>query len=376
VASLTRDSIESILGFDVSQTREVKTFGIVGTGVIGSGWASRALALGWDVVAWDPAPGAEARVRVAVSRAWPSLARLGMSADASLDRLRFVATLDELGGACDFIQENAPENLELKQSLHAQLSAVTPAHVVIGSSTSGLLPTDMQRDMVAPERLVVGHPFNPVYLLPLVEVVGGKQTSADSIAKAMDVYRSLGMHALHVRNEIEGFLTDRLQEALWREILHIVNDGVATTDELDQSIVYGPGLRWAAMGTNLIYHLAGGEAGMRHMLEQFGPALELPWTKLVAPKLNDTLIDRMVEGTQAQADGRSIAELEAMRDEYLIDVMEALERRGLSAGLTLRHHRELTGTPTAETFTGVLGVNGEPTIVTDRHGKRFRLEAL
>ncbi len=360
----------------MSKTDGVKTFGIVGTGVIGSGWASRALALGWDVVAWDPAPSAEARMRVAVARAWPSLQRLGMSTDASLDRLRFVSTLDELGAVCDFIQENAPENLELKQSLHAQLSTVTPAHIVIGSSTSGLLPTDMQRDMVAPERLVVGHPFNPVYLLPLVEVVGGKQTSPDSIIKAMEVYRSLGMHALHVRNEIEGFLTDRLQEALWREILHIVNDGIATTDELDQSIVYGPGLRWAAMGTNLIYHLAGGEAGMRHMLEQFGPALELPWTKLVAPKLNDTLIDRMVEGTQAQAAGRSIAELEGMRDEYLIDVMEALERRGLSAGLTLRHHRELTGTPTAETFIGVVAANGGPTIVTDRNGKPYRLEAL
>ncbi len=360
----------------LGQNVRVKTFGIVGTGVIGSGWASRALALGCDVVAWDPAPGAEARMRVAVARAWPSLQRLGMSADASLDRLRFVSTLDEVGSVCDFIQENAPENLELKQSLHAQLSAVTPAHVVIGSSTSGLLPSDMQRDMVAPERLVVGHPFNPVYLLPLVEVVGGKQTSAESIAKAMEVYRSLGMHALHVRNEIEGFLTDRLQEALWREILHIVNDGVATTDELDQSIIYGPGLRWAAMGTNLIYHLAGGEAGMRHMLEQFGPALELPWTKLVAPKLNDTLIDRMVEGTQAQAAGQSIAALEGMRDEYLIDVMEALERRGLSAGLTLRHHRELTGTPTAETFTGIVGAEGSPTIVTDRAGKRYRLEAL
>ena len=360
----------------LGQNVRVKTFGIVGTGVIGSGWASRALALGCDVVAWDPAPGAEARMRVAVARAWPSLQRLGMSADASLDRLRFVSTLDEVGSVCDFIQENAPENLELKQSLHAQLSAVTPTHVVIASSTSGLLPSDMQRDMVAPERLVVGHPFNPVYLLPLVEVVGGKQTSADSIAKAMEVYRSLGMHALHVRNEIEGFLTDRLQEALWREILHIVNDGVATTEELDQSIVYGPGLRWAAMGTNLIYHLAGGEAGMRHMLEQFGPALELPWTKLVAPKLNDTLIDRMVEGTQAQAAGRSIAVLEGMRDEYLIDVMEALERRGLSAGLTLRYHRELTGTPTAETFTGIVGADGSPTIVIDRTGKRYRLEAL
>jgi carnitine 3-dehydrogenase len=355
---------------------ESKVFGVVGTGVIGSGWAARALALGWDVVAWDPAPGAEERTRASVTRAWPALTRLGLSPSAHMDRLRFVDTLEDVGSACSFIQESAPERLELKQSLHAQLCAVTPPNVVIGSSTSGLLPTDMQQDMSHPERLVVGHPFNPVYLLPLVEVVGGKATSPESINSAMEVYRSIGMHALHVRNEIEGFLTDRLQEALWREILHIVNDGVATTDELDQSIVYGPGLRWAAMGTNLIYHLAGGEMGMRHMLEQFGPALELPWTKLVAPKLNDTLIDRMVEGTQAQAAGRSIGELETMRDEYLVDVMESLERRGLSAGLTLRHHRELTGTPTAQMFTGYADPTGAVTTVTDTAGQRYQLTPM
>jgi carnitine 3-dehydrogenase len=333
----------------------MSTLGIVGSGVIGSGWTTRALAVGWDVVAWDPAPGAEARLRTAVERAWPSMARLGLAASASPSRLRMVDTLAEVGATATFIQENAPERLELKQALHAELCSVTPAHVVIGSSTSGLLPTDMQSGMAHPGRLV-----------------GGKATASASIESAMATYRSLGMHALHVRNEIEGFLTDRLQEALWREILHIVNDGIATTDELDQSIVYGPGLRWAAMGTNLIYHLAGGEAGMRHMLEQFGPALELPWTKLVAPKLNDTLIDRMVEGTQAQAAGRSIADLERMRDEYLIDVMEALERRNLSAGQSLRAHRELVGHPSA----GSTWLQVQDGIGTDSEGRRFRVEPI
>jgi carnitine 3-dehydrogenase len=354
----------------------VTTFGIVGTGVIGSGWATRALALGNDVVAWDPGPGAFDGLQRSVNRAWPSMERLGLAEGASPGRIRFVETLEQVGASADFIQESAPERLELKQALHARLSAHTPSHVVIGSSTSGLLPSDIQRDMVHPERLVVGHPFNPVYLLPLVEVVGGSQTAVASISTAMETYRAIGMHALHVRNEIEGFLTDRLQEALWREILHIVNDGVATTDELDQSIIYGPGLRWAAMGTNLIYHLAGGEMGMRHMLEQFGPALELPWTKLVAPKLNDTLIDRMVEGTQAQAAGRSIADLEGMRDDYLLDVMEALERRGLAAGLTLRHHRSLTGTPTASIYTGIPSQDGSPMIVTDSVGRKYRLDPI
>jgi carnitine 3-dehydrogenase len=356
------------------------TIGIVGAGVIGSGWATRALAFGHDVVAWDPAPGAEAKLRDAVLRAWPAMGRLGLAPNADPNRIRFVATLDEVGTAAAFIQESAPERLDLKQALHRQLDAVTPAEVVIGSSTSGLLPSDMQRDMAHPERLVVGHPFNPVYLLPLVEVVGGKQTSETAIATAMSTYQSLGMHALRVRNEIEGFLTDRLQEALWREILHMVNDGVATTDELDQSIIYGPGLRWTAMGTNLIYHLAGGEAGMRHMLEQFGPALELPWTKLVAPKLNDTLIDRMVEGTQAQAAGRSIADLEALRDDYLVDVLETLERRNLAAGATLRRHRELTKTPTPRIFTEVISAqspsSADFTTVTDAEGQAYRLVPL
>lgn len=361
----------------------MSTLGLVGTGVIGAGWGARALALGWDVVAWDPAPGAEARLRAAVERAWPALTRLGLAPGADPSRVRMVATLAEVGAVATFVQESAPERLELKQALHRDLDAVTPAQVVIGSSTSGLLPSDIQADMAHPERLVVGHPFNPVYLLPLVEVVGGKATSTDAVASALATYRSLGMHALHVRNEIEGFLTDRLQEALWREILWLVNDGVATTDELDQSIVYGPGLRWAAMGTNLIYHLAGGEAGMRHMLEQFGPALELPWTKLVAPTLNDTLIDRMVEGTQAQAAGRSIAELEQLRDAYLVDVMEALERRGLAAGMALRHHRELTGAPAPSLVDGMaaeaerLGASverdGDALVVTEASGRRFRL---
>lgn len=186
-----------------------------------------------------------------------------------------------------------------------------------------------------PERLVVGHPFNPVYLLPLVEVVGGNLTSLPTIAAAKEVYGNLDMYPLLVRNEIDGFLADRLLEAQWREILHLVADGIANTAELDDAITYGPGLRWAGMGTNLIYHLAGGEAGMRHMLEQFGPALEWPWTKLVAPPLTEELIERMTAGTEAQAAGRSIVDLEQQRDSYLLSVMRALAAHGIGAGLVL-----------------------------------------
>jgi carnitine 3-dehydrogenase len=190
--------------------------------------------------------------------------------------------------------------------------------------------------MVSPERFCVAHPFNPVYLLPLVELVGGQRTSQGTIDAAAKFFTYIGMHPLHVRREVPGHLTDRLQEALWREILHLVNDGMATTGELDESIIYGPGLRWAAMGTNLIYHLAGGESGMRHMLAQFGPCLKWPWTKLEAPELSEALIDRMVEGTQEQAAGRSIRELERLRDDYLVAIQQVLRQYDIGAGATLR----------------------------------------
>jgi carnitine 3-dehydrogenase len=236
----------------------------------------------------------------------------------------------------DFIQENIPEQLALKQRMLAEVSRYANADVIIASSTSGLTPTDLQRDMVAPERFLVAHPFNPVYLLPLVELVGGERTIPATLEAAGRFFTYIGMHALPVRREVPGHLTDRLQEAIWREILHMVNDGVATTGELDDSIVYGPGLRWAAMGTNMIYHLAGGESGMRHMLAQFGPALKWPWTKLEAPELTESLIDKMVEGTQRQAAGRSIRELERLRDDYLVAIQQVLRQYDIGAGATLR----------------------------------------
>lgn len=319
-------------------SREIQTVGLAGTGVIGSGWAVRALARGLDVVASDPAPGAAERLQTAVGRAWPSARKLGIFPGADPSRLRFVDSPEEMAAIADFVQESAPENLDLKKALLNRLAAAASPNVIIATSTSGLLPSQLQAECWHPERIVVGHPFNPVYLLPLVEVVGGTRTAPASIEAAVSFYRDLGMHPLHVRNEIDGFLSDRLLEALWREILHLVNDGIATTDELDQAIIYGPGLRWSGMGTNLIYHLAGGEAGMRHMLAQFGPALKLPWTKLEAPELTEQLIDRMVEGTGKQAAGRSITELERLRDDYLIAVLRALRATGVGAGQVMAEH--------------------------------------
>jgi len=306
----------------------VETLAIVGAGVIGAGWAARALARGLDVIAWDIAPGSEARLREAVDNAWPALERLGLSRGASVGRLRFAKDLDAACGEADFIQESAPERLDLKRDLLARIDAAAPIDVLVASSTSGLLPTDLQAGCRHPERVVVGHPFNPVYVLPLVEVLGGERTTPANVERAMAFYAALGMHPLRVRREIDGFLADRLQEALWREALHLVNDDIATPEELDAAITYGPGLRWAVMGTCLAYHMAGGDAGMRGFLAHFGPTLDLPWTRFSAPELTEELVEKMASGTESQAAGRSVRELERLRDDCLVSVMQALHRVG------------------------------------------------
>ncbi|MEG0967265.1 MAG: L-carnitine dehydrogenase [Pseudomonas sp.] len=312
---------------------EIKTFAALGSGVIGSGWVARALAHGLDVVAWDPAPGAQAALRQRIANAWPALEKQGLAPGAAQHRLRFVATIEECVRDADFIQESAPERLDLKLDLHSKISAAAKPDAIIGSSTSGLLPSEFYESASHPERCVVGHPFNPVYLLPLVEIVGGRNTAPEAIEAAKTIYTALGMRPLHVRKEVPGFIADRLLEALWREALHLVNDGVASTGEIDDAIRFGAGLRWSFMGTFLTYTLAGGDAGMRHFMAQFGPALQLPWTYLPAPELTEGLIDAVVEGTSEQLGERSISSLERYRDDCLLAVLEAVKTTKAKHGM-------------------------------------------
>lgn len=314
----------------------MKTVAVLGTGVIGAGWAARLLFNGIDVIAYDPDPAAAEKLRSAIAKAQPALAKLSMVTAGPVGQLHIADDLQAAVAKADFIQENAPERLDVKQDLLVNVSHLAGDDVIIASSTSGFMPSILQQQCRNPQRVIVGHPFNPVYLLPLVEVVAGKRSSDVVIAQAMAFYRQIGMHPLHVRKEIDGHLSDRLQEALWREALHLVNDGVATTDELDQAVIYGPGLRWAIMGTCLTFHLAGGDHGMRHMLEQFGPALKLPWTKLEAPELSADLIEKMVAQTQAQGANKSIVELEQLRDACLVAIMQSLRSFDYAAGATLK----------------------------------------
>ncbi|MFD8586923.1 3-hydroxyacyl-CoA dehydrogenase NAD-binding domain-containing protein [Streptomyces californicus] len=305
---------------------DVRRVACVGAGVIGGGWAAHFLARGYDVTAWDPAPDAAVRLRRLIAAAWPALERLGLAEGASQDRLTVTATLEEAVAEAQFVQESAPEKLELKRGLLARLDAAAPAGTVIASSTSGYPMTDMQTEAADPGRLVVGHPFNPPYLIPLVEVVGGERTSPAAVDWASRFYTVAGKSVITMDREVPGFIANRLQEALWREALHMVANGEATVAEIDASITEGPGLRWAVMGPMLTFALAGGEGGMAHMLDHFGPSLKSPWTRLEAPELDRALYEAVVAGCEEAADGRGIADLVAERDRGVIDVLRATGR--------------------------------------------------
>ncbi len=316
----------------------------IGGGVIGGGWAARFVLNGIDVAVCDPDPDAERKASAMLENAERAFAKLFGGDRPAPGTLRFAGSIAEAVDGAGFVQESVPERLDLKREVLAGIDATAPAGTVIASSTSGLLPSDMQRGLIHPGRLLVGHPFNPVYLLPLVEIVAGRDTDPAAVERAAGLYASVGMKPVVVRKEIDAFIGDRLQEALWREALWLVRDGVATVEEIDDVMRYGFGLRWAQMGVFQTYRLAGGEAGMRHFLEQFGPCLAWPWSKLTdVPDLDDALVDAIAGQSDEQAAGLSICELERIRDDNLIAVMEALERSGETgwgAGAALKEARQ------------------------------------
>ena len=324
-------------------TNGIERVACIGGGVIGTGWAARFVLNGIDVAVYDPDPEAGRKANEVLDNAERAFQRLFGDARPVQGRLRVATSIADAIDGAEFIQESVPERLDLKRAVLAEADSAAQPDTVIASSTSGLLPSDMQRDLTHPGRTLVGHPFNPVYLLPLVEIVGGRATAPAVVERARKVYESIGMKPVVVRKEIDAFIGDRLQEALWREALWLVHDGIATVEEIDDVIRYSFGLRWAQMGIFQVYRLAGGEAGMRHFMEQFGPCLEWPWTRLTdVPQLDRALVDRIAEQSDAQAAGLSVRTLERTRDDNLIGIMEALERAGTSgwgAGTLLRDAR-------------------------------------
>lgn len=296
----------------------------IGAGPIGGGWAAHFLARGYDVTAYLHDASETDAFHSILNTAWGSLTDLGLEEGASLDRLRIVTDLEVALEGAQFVQESAPERLEIKQALYAQMGKMLPPEVVIGSSTSGLTMTEIQAKCPTPERCVIGHPFNPPYLLPLVEIVGGDKTAPDAVAWSGQFYEIAGKAPLLMKKEIPGFVATRLQEALWREALHMVANGEATPEDIDIALMNGPAPRMVSQGQCMAFHVACGAGGMATNLDQFGPALKLPWTRLEAPELTRDLRDRMVDGCNEVAGDRHFEDMAAQRDREIVAVLRAL----------------------------------------------------
>ena len=313
-----------------------RTAAIIGGGVIGGGWAARFLLAGWDVRVFDPDPEAKRKIGEVLANARRSLPGLSDVALPPEGALSFHETMSDAVAGAAWIQESVPERLELKQKVYQTLQQHCDADAVIGSSTSGFKPSELQGSTTRPGQIAVAHPFNPVYLLPVVELVTTEQNAPEFAELAQDILRGIGMYPLHVRKEIDAHVADRLLEAVWREALWLVRDGIATTKEIDDVIRFGFGLRWAQMGLFETYRIAGGEAGMKHFLAQFGPALKWPWTKLMdVPEFTDELVDLIAGQSDDQSGARSIRDLERIRDNNLVAMMRALKGQNWGAGALL-----------------------------------------
>jgi len=312
---------------------------VIGAGVIGAGWIARLVENGVDVAIYDAADDTRGKIDAVLANANIAAEKLHGARRRVRGELSYCDTVQHAVGDVELIIEAVPEQLDLKQSVYGQIETAARRDALVASSTSGIVPSRLQEKMTHPERLLVAHPFNPVYLLPLVELVGGEKTSSGTIERAMEIYESIGMKPLHVRKEIDAFIADRLLEAVWREALWLVKDGVATTAEIDDAIRYGFGLRWAQMGLFETYRIAGGEAGMRHFIAQFGPCLKWPWSKLTdVPELDEELTEKLAAQSDAQSGQYSIRELERIRDENLVGILQALKKNNWGAGKTLIDH--------------------------------------
>jgi len=304
-------------------TTQIKRVAVIGTGVIGASWTALFLAKGLNVVATDVAPGAEGRLKQYVDEAWPALESLGLAPGASRSNLKFVADLSQAVVGAELVQENGPERIDFKKALYGQLDALLPPTAIIASSSSGLTMSEIQSGCPThPERCVIGHPFNPPHLIPLVEIVGGAKTSEDTIRRAKDFYTALGKRTIRLHKEVPGHVANRLQAALWREIVHLISEGVVDVADADTAVCWGPGLRWGVMGPTLLFHLGGGQGGIEHFFDQFTGPMTAWWKVLGNPQITPEVRKTVVAGVLKEAGTRSLDALASQRDEVLLGLLK------------------------------------------------------
>ncbi len=307
----------------MSYEKPIRRIAIVGTGVIGASWAAQYLARGFEVIATDPAPNAEANLRKYVDEAWPALTNIGLSPGASRDRLSFTTDMKEALAQADFVQENGPERVDFKIKLFADMDDATPVDSIIASSSSGITPSVMQTNAKHPERILIGHPFNPPHIIPLVEVVGGTKTSPEAIQRAIAFYASIGKKPIKLNKELPGHVGNRLQAALYKEVLYLIQDGVLSVSDADDAVSYGPGLRWGVMGPSLQWHLGGGPGGIKHFMEHLMDPLAGMIKTLKTPEINDQLKQTIVDGVLQIAGDRSVDQLAQTENEELLALLKA-----------------------------------------------------
>jgi 3-hydroxyacyl-CoA dehydrogenase len=319
----------------MASDKPIRRIAIVGTGVIGASWAAEFLARGFDVVATDPAPNAEANLRKYIDAAWPALTTMGLTKKASRERVSFTTDMKKALSDADLVQENGPERPDFKIKLFADMDAATPADSIIASSSSGITMSVMQSACQHPERCVIGHPFNPPHMIPLVEVVGGAKTSPETIRRAMEFYSSIGKKPIHLRKEVVGHVANRLQAALYREVVYLIEQGVLDVADSDTAVCWGPGLRWGVMGPNMLFHLGGGEGGIQHFMEHLAGPMASWWKDLgTLTELNPQTKQTIIEGVTREADGRSVDQLAQVRDEVLLGLLQLRAKYSDSSRLT------------------------------------------